>query len=130
VKSTSIQAGNQKENHGLIVYSVRERREQRYTNNSEKRTVNSIKRQARGGVRGGGLYTRGLLYRQPSHGQYINYCSCGEASDGNNIYIAEITFNVLRKASDGIHSRVTLQYSKCRLMMYQTAFNNNNAILV
>jgi hypothetical protein len=52
----------------LPVYSVRERREQRYANNSEKRTIHSIKRQARGGVREGGLFTGGLLYYQPSHG--------------------------------------------------------------
>jgi hypothetical protein len=67
-----MQAGNKKEYHGLLVYSVREKREQMYANNSEKRTVHSIKRQARGGVREGGLCTGGLLYRQPSHGQYIN----------------------------------------------------------
>jgi hypothetical protein len=72
MKTTQIQAGNKKEKQGLPVYSVRERREQKYANNSEKRTVHSIKRQARGGVREGGLCTGGLVYLQPSHGQYIN----------------------------------------------------------
>jgi hypothetical protein len=61
-----------KEKQGLLLYSVRERREQIYANDSEKKTVHSIKRQARGGAREGGLCTGGLLYRQPSHGQYIN----------------------------------------------------------
>jgi hypothetical protein len=57
VKTTQIQAGNKKEKHVLQVYSVRERREQKYANDSEKRTVHSIKRQARGGVREGSLCT-------------------------------------------------------------------------
>jgi hypothetical protein len=44
-----MQAGNKKEKHGLLVHSVSERREQRYAKTSEKRTVHSIKRQAREG---------------------------------------------------------------------------------
>jgi hypothetical protein len=72
LKTTQIQAGNKKESPELLVYSVKEKREQKYGNNSEKRMVHSIKRQARGGVREGGLCTGGLLYRQPSHGQNIN----------------------------------------------------------
>jgi hypothetical protein len=105
VKTKHIQAGNKKKEQGLLVYSVRERGEKRYANNIEKSTVRSVKRQGRGGIREDGLCTGGLQYRQPSDGQYISQSSCGEASDGNNIY----KLNVSRKASDGIHSQVTLQ---------------------
>jgi hypothetical protein len=44
---THTQAGNKKEKQGLLVYSVREMGEQRYANNSEKRTEFSIKSRER-----------------------------------------------------------------------------------
>jgi hypothetical protein len=71
VKTTQIQAGKKEEKKGLLVYSVRDRREKKYAN-SEKRAVHSTKLQARGGLREGGLCKGGLVYHQPSHGKYIN----------------------------------------------------------
>jgi hypothetical protein len=60
VKTTQIQAGNKKESPELLIYSVREKREQKYGSKSEKRMVHSMKRQGRGGVRRRPLH-RGII---------------------------------------------------------------------